>query len=189
MVNGRCPLLSPVAEFGRKAELQGFGPSSAETFLISVCSLGCIKLRVQVQLKHPQILQAALVLAVRRENVAVWLVWTAKDAAVSSGQATGGCSSAGERPAWVQEERRLLSCGTARGPRPGPTVCWGCGQLSHLVRDCPRARQSLGNGRLAQKRRDADPGTSPLCNLAPTPCPPSGGAQHDGRRSQTPLPR
>lgn len=112
-------------------------------------ALGPTELRVQVQLQHPQTLQAALELAVERENVWGVAGGGCQDKTASAAQTTVGCPPAGERPAWVEEMTGLLravSLQTARRSQPGPRVCWGCGQPGHLVRDCPRARQAQGNG-------------------------------------------
>lgn len=107
------------------------------------------ELRVQVQLQHPQTLQAALEMAVERENV--WGVAGASCQEKNSPavRAAVGSPPLEERPAWVDEVTGLLravSLQTARRTRPGPRVCWGCGRPGHLVRECPKSRQAQGNG-------------------------------------------
>ena len=106
------------------------------------------ELRVQVQLQHPQTLQAALEMAAEREIV--WGV-TAGDG-IKPGplavRAAVGDPAAGEKPAWAAEMTELIramSLQSERRPRPGPRVCWGCGQPGHLVRECPKQRPAQGN--------------------------------------------
>ena len=93
-------------------------------------ALSPTELRVQVQLQHPQTLQVALEMAVERENV--WGV-------------AGASPPVEERLVWVDKVTGLLwavSLHTAGRTRPGPRVCWGCGQPGHLVRECPNSRQA-----------------------------------------------
>lgn len=112
-------------------------------------ALSPTELRVQVQLQHPRTLQAALEMAVERENV--WGVTAGHDQrdGQQAVRAALGTSAGEERPAWVAEVTELIravSLQTARRPSPGPRVCWGCGQPGHLVRECPKSSRAQGNG-------------------------------------------
>ncbi|XP_078786579.1 uncharacterized protein LOC144983599 [Oryzias latipes] len=107
------------------------------------------ELRIQVQLLHPQTLQAALEMAVERENV--WGVSVSGGPGFYGDRPARGAaveSHTVEKPAWVSEMTELLravSLQTARRPHPGPKACWGCGQAGHLVRECPNSNRRQGN--------------------------------------------
>ncbi|KAJ8352140.1 hypothetical protein SKAU_G00236160 [Synaphobranchus kaupii] len=56
-----------------------------------------------------------------------------------------------EKPVWVEELTELVQAVSLQAehhssPQPGPRVCWGCGQSGHLVRQCPKATKTQGNG-------------------------------------------
>ena len=107
------------------------------------------ELRVQVQLQHPQTLQAALEMAVERENVWGMAAGSSPREGTYAARAAVGSPAEEERPAWVAEMTELLravTLHTTRRPQQGPRLCWGCGQPGHLARDCPKARQAQGNG-------------------------------------------
>ena len=114
-------------------------------------ALAPAELRVQVQLLHPQTLQSALEMAVERENV--WGMagdgGACQNKSPPAVRAAEGSHLMQEKPAWVSEVTELLRAvllQTTRRLRPGPRVCWGCGQPGHLVRECPSSGRLSGNG-------------------------------------------
>lgn len=106
-------------------------------------------LRVQVQLQHPQSLQAALEMAVERENVGRIVAGDGRGEGLQTVRAAMARPAEEERPAWLTEVTELIravSLQQTNRPRPGPRLCWGCGQPGHLARECPTSSRPQGNG-------------------------------------------
>ena len=126
-------------------------PADARSELATDLFVGAISppdLRVQVQLQHPKSLQEALEAAIERESLQSAAAGGGQGAGSHAVRATSGCPAREEVPAWAAEMTELLRAVTLqgpRGPRPGPQVCWGCGQPGHILRECPAARQTGGN--------------------------------------------
>lgn len=104
-------------------------------------------LRVQTLLAHPKFLLEALELATGREMLCAG----ASGAAVNNTpevRATCVDDPNTAEPAWVGELTQLVRALTVREkqrPRPRQRLCWGCGQLGHLVSHCPHAATEQGN--------------------------------------------
>ncbi|XP_034079967.1 uncharacterized protein LOC117551264 [Gymnodraco acuticeps] len=108
-------------------------------------------LRVEVQLQHPQSLQAALEMAVERENV-----WSgaARSGGVPAAPAVRSCREE-EKPAWVTELTEMIRAVSLQPThRPDTRVCWECGQPGHFARDCTKARRTPGKRRGARIEED-----------------------------------
>lgn len=112
-------------------------------------ALSPTELRVHVQLEHPRSLQGALELAVEREIVWGVPVKGRRSEGVPVARAAARTDMEPEKPAWVSEVTELIravSLQATRKARTGPKVCWGCGQPGHLLRQCPKAPKTPGNG-------------------------------------------
>ena len=126
-------------------------PADARSELATDLFVGAISppdLRVQVQLQHPKSLQEALEAAIERESLQSAAAGGGQEVSSHAVRSTSGCPAREEVPAWAAEMTELLRAVTLqgpRGPRPGPQVCWGCGQPGHILRKCPAARQKGGN--------------------------------------------
>ena len=126
-------------------------PADARSELATDLFVGAISppdLRVQVQLQHPKSLQEALEAAIERESLQSAAAGGGQEVGSHAVRSTSGCPAREEVPAWAAEMTELLRAVTLqgpRGPRPGPQVCWGCGQPGHILRKCPAARQKGGN--------------------------------------------
>ena len=129
----------------------GHMPADARSELATDLFVGAISppdLRVQVQLQHPKSLQEALEAAIERESLWSAAASGGQEASPHAVRSASGCPAREEVPAWATEMTELLRAATLqgpRGPRPGPQVCWGCGQPGHIRRSCPAARQVQGN--------------------------------------------
>ena len=105
-------------------------------------------LRMQVQLQHPKSLQEALEAAIERESLQSAAASGGQEVSPQAVRSASGCPAREEAPAWATEMTELLRAVTLQrpsGPRPGPQVCWGCGQPGHIKRNCRAARQGQGN--------------------------------------------
>lgn len=123
-------------------------PADARSELATDLFVGAISppdLRVQVQLQHPRSLQEALEAAIERESLQSAAAGGGQEVSSHAVRAVSECPTKEEVPAWAAEMTELLRAVTLQGPRPGPQVCWGCGQPGHILRRCPAARQKQGN--------------------------------------------
>lgn len=103
------------------------------------------ELRMQTQLARPATLSAALELALEREMLA-GSSGGADDAHVV--RAVSAPVEQMETPAGLcslVQAASLQSPSPRAGPHRRPQSCWGCGQVGHLIRQCPKLAAVQGN--------------------------------------------
>lgn len=125
-------------------------PSSVQNELARdrfIQALSPRELRVQTQLAHPTTLSEALELAIEREILGAEIVADKITPIVRAAEMTELCHRA---PAWMDNYTNATTMRPGRSaseprPRRRLSVCWGCGQPGHLIRQCPRISQMQGN--------------------------------------------